>query len=290
VASVHSMTAFSRKEVRHDWGTLSCEIRSVNHRYLETAFRMPEALRCVEPQLREKIRKPLSRGKVDCNFQLQLDSAQHSQVEIDEQVMEQYLHAINRINERTGNPVPATGQELLFKPGVMRQQHLDNDILVQATSALFDETLADHLAHREREGKALAVLIQERLDKIAATVVQLRPMIPALVQQQKEKLHHRLAEIKGQLDEGRIEQEIALLAQRIDVDEELDRLNTHLQEVKRALKEGGGVGRRLDFLMQELNREANTLSSKSMASDTTLLAVDMKVLIEQMREQIQNIE
>lgn len=290
MASVHSMTAFSRKETRHDWGTLACEIRSVNHRYLETSFRMPEALRSVEPQLREKIRKPLSRGKVDCSFQLQLDSAQSSQVELDDQVIEQYLRAINQINERTGNPVPVNGLELLFKPGVMRQQHLDNEILVQAASSLFDEALLDHVSHREREGKALSLLIQERLDKIASTVIQLRPMIPALVQQQKEKLHQRLAEIKTQLDEGRIEQEIALLAQRIDVDEELDRLNTHIQEVKRALKDGGGIGRRLDFLMQELNREANTLSSKSVASDTTLLAVDMKVLIEQMREQIQNIE
>lgn len=290
MASVHSMTAFSRKEVRHDWGSLSCEIRSVNHRYLETSFRMPETLRSVEAQLREKIRKPLSRGKVDCSFQLQLDSAQNSRVEIDEQVMEQYLRAINRINEHTGYPTPASGLELLFKPGVMRQQHLDNEILVEAANVLFEQALAEHVAHREREGKALALLIQERLDKISAIVVQLRPMIPALVQQQKDKLHHRLGEIKGQLDESRIEQEIALLAQRIDVDEELDRLNTHIDEVKRALKEGGGIGRRLDFLMQELNREANTLSSKSIASDTTLLAVDMKVLIEQMREQLQNIE
>lgn len=290
MASVHSMTSFSRKESTQDWGSLSWEIRSVNHRYLEAGFRLPEALRSCEMTLREKLRKGLSRGKVDCILQLQINSSQASRVELDHRVIDQYLHAIGQINERTGHPTPVNGLDLLFKPGVMLQNQLDNELLIDAVSALFDAALTEHIANRAREGKALATLIQERLDKIAAIVTQLRPMIPALVQQQKEKLHARLAEMKGQLDESRIEQEIALLAQRIDVDEELDRLNTHLQEVKRALKEGGGIGRRLDFLMQELNREANTLSSKSIASETTLLAVDMKVLIEQMREQIQNLE
>jgi len=290
MASVHSMTAFSRREASHSWGSLSCEIRSVNHRYLEPSLRLPDALRSCEPVLREKIRKGLARGKVDCTLQLNLQASQGNAVQLDEQMIDQYLATINQINERTGNPVPVNGLELLFKPGVMRQQHFDNELLAQAASTLFDEVLTDHIAHREREGRALSLLIQERLDKITAIVLQLRPMIPDLVQQQKEKLHARLAEIKAQLDENRIEQEIVLLAQRIDVDEELDRLNTHINEVKRALKDGGGIGRRLDFLMQELNREANTLSSKSIASDTTLLAVDMKVLIEQMREQIQNIE
>lgn len=290
MAAVHSMTAFSRKEASYDWGSIAWEIRSVNHRYLDAAFRLPDLMRTNEALWREKIRKALTRGKVDCILQLQFTAAQNQRVELDQGMIDQYLYAVSLINERTGNPAPVSGLELLFKPGVMVQRQLDHEMLGEISQQLFDEALQEHIAHRQREGAALAAVIQERLDKIAIIVQQLRPMIPALVQQQKEKLLARLADLKAQLDESRIEQEVALLAQRIDVDEELDRLTTHLQEVRRALKEGGSIGRRLDFLMQELNREANTLSSKSVASDTTLLAVDIKVLIEQMREQLQNIE
>ena len=289
MALVHSMTAFSRQESNYDWGSIVWEIRSVNHRYLEANFRMPETVRVIEGTLRETLRKQLSRGKVDCSLQVQLNEAQQS-IKIDQVVMDQYIQAINSINERTGNPTPVNGLDLLFKPGVMQQEQQDNEQLTQAVLALFSQAIAEHIAHREREGAALNELIQQRLVKVSENVINVRPMIPEIIQQQREKTHNRLAELKGQLDEGRIEQEIALLAQRADVDEELDRLDTHIKEVKRALTDGGTIGRRLDFLMQELNREANTLSSKSMASDTTLIAVDMKVLIEQMREQVQNIE
>lgn len=238
MAAVHSMTAFSRREASHSWGSLSCEIRSVNHRYLEPSLRLPEMLRVCEPMLREKIRKGLGRGKVDCTLQLNLQTTQANGVQLDEQMIDQYLVAINHINERTGNPVPVSGLDLLFRPGVMRQQQLDTEALAEVAEELFNATLTEHIAHRAREGAALATLIEERLDRIAGIVTRLRPMIPALVQQQKEKLHARLAEIKAQLDENRIEQEIALLAQRVDVDEELDRLDTHVQEVRRTLKEG----------------------------------------------------
>lgn len=292
--NVCSMTAFSRNEQSHDWGTLSCEIRSVNHRYLEASYRMPDALRALEPAVRDIVRKQLQRGKVDCSFQLRLNNVSNKNLQLNELVLAQYLAAINVINEHIGrqsaDPAPVSSVELLFKPGVIEQSETDNEEINNAALALFHTTLADHIAHRRREGAELASFIQQRLNKIAEHVKQLRPMIPAIVQQQKEKLHAKLAELKSELDHHRVEQEITLLAQRLDVDEELDRLTTHLAEVNRALNDKGGVGRRLDFLMQELNREANTLSSKSIASETTLIAVDLKVLIEQMREQVQNIE
>jgi len=293
-SNVHSMTAFSRSEASYDWGTLSCEIRSVNHRYLEASYRMPESLRALEPAIREIIRKQLQRGKVDCNLQLRLNTVASKNLQLNEQMLDQYLAAVNTINARlatqSAHAAPVNTVDLLFRPGVIEQTEMDNEEINAAALALFHATLVEHIAHRKREGAELASFIQQRLAKIAEHVKQLRPMIPAIVQQQKEKLHAKLAELKGELDNNRVEQEIALLAQRLDVDEELDRLSTHLAEVKRALGDKGGVGRRLDFLMQELNREANTLSSKSIATETTLIAVDLKVLIEQMREQVQNIE
>jgi len=293
-SNVCSMTAFSRKEASHDWGTISWEIRSVNHRYLEASYRMPEAARSLEPTIREIIRKQLQRGKVDCNLQLRLNTVVSKNLQLNEQMLDQYLSAVNIINERiarqSADPAPVSSVDLLFRPGVIEQTETDNEQINKAALELFHDTLAEHIAHRKREGAELASFIQQRLAKIGEHVKQLRPMIPAIVQQQKEKLHAKLAELKGELDNNRIEQEITLLAQRLDVDEELDRLSTHLTEVNRALGDKGGVGRRLDFLMQELNREANTLSSKSIATETTLIAVDLKVLIEQMREQVQNIE
>lgn len=288
-SSVSSMTAFSRQESNHDWGSIAWEIRSVNHRYLEANFRIPEAVRVIEGKLRETLRKQLSRGKVDCSLQLKLNTAEQT-IQLDSAIIDQYLQAINTINERTENPTPVNGLDLLFKPGVILQDQLNNDVLTHAVLDLFNKAIAEHIEHRQREGAALNELIQQRLEKISESVIKVRPMIPEIIQQQREKIHNRLAELKEQMDEGRIEQEITLLANRADVDEELDRLDTHIIEVKRALETKGSIGRRLDFLMQELNREANTLSSKSMASETTLIAVDIKVLIEQMREQVQNIE
>jgi uncharacterized protein (TIGR00255 family) len=291
---VRSMTAFSRCEASHEWGTLSWEIRSVNHRYLEPGLRLPEQLRALEPAVRDNLRKQLSRGKVDCTLQLRLNVVANKTLQLNEALLDQYLSAISLLNERisrqSADAAPVAAVDLLFRPGVIEQNDLDNEQLNTVALQLFHQALKEHIAHREREGAELAGFIQQRLNSITEQVKQLRPMIPAIVQQQKEKLHARLAELKSELDSNRIEQEITLLAQRVDVDEELDRLCTHIAEVNRALKEGGSVGRRLDFLMQELNRETNTLSSKSISSDTTLIAVDMKVLIEQMREQVQNLE
>jgi len=292
--AVRSMTAFSRCEASYDWGTLSWEIRSVNHRYLEPGLRLPDALRALEPTVRDNLRKQLSRGKVDCTLQLRLNTVANQALKINEQLLDQYLTAANLVNERIArlptDAAPVAAVDLLFRPGVIEQNDLDNEQLNAAALKLFNQALTEHIAHREREGAELAGFILQRLNNIGEHVKQLKPMIPAIVQQQKDKLHARLAELKGELDSNRLEQEITLLAQRVDVDEELDRLNTHIAEVTRALKDGGSIGRRLDFLMQELNRETNTLSSKSISSDTTLIAVDMKVLIEQMREQVQNIE
>lgn len=292
--TVRSMTAFSRCEASYEWGSLSWEIRSVNHRYLEPGLRLPDAVRSLEPIIRETLRKQLARGKVDAIMQLRLNTVAGSAMKINEALLDQYLAAINLVNQRishqSAEASPVAAADLLFRPGVLEQQELDQEQLNKTALQLFEKALAEHIQHREREGAELAGFILQRLDKITDYVKQLRPMIPAIIQQQKDKLHTRLAELKVDLEPNRLEQEITLLAQRVDVDEELDRLTTHITEVSRALKDGGSIGRRLDFLMQELNRETNTLSSKSISSDTTLIAVDMKVLIEQMREQVQNLE
>lgn len=293
-SAVRSMTAFSRCETLHEGSSLACEIRSVNHRYLDSTIRLPDSLRSLEPVIRDTLRKQLSRGKVDCTLQFSRQAATQEKVRLNEALLDQYLEASALINNhlmlRQIDRAPVNASDLLFRPGVIEQSEVDMSVLSDVALQLFHKALEEHIAHREREGAELASLIQQRLDKITAHVRQLKPMIPAIIQQQKEKLHAKLAELKAELNPDRLEQEIALLAQRVDVDEELDRLNTHITEVQRAISDGNSVGRRLDFLMQELNRETNTLSSKSISSETTLIAVDMKVLIEQMREQIQNLE
>lgn len=293
-SAVRSMTAFSRCETLHEGSGLAWEIRSVNHRYLDTSLRLPDSLRSLEPAVRELLRKQLARGKVDCTLQLSNPKATQETLRINEPLLDQYLEATARINthlrKREINTAAISATELLFRPGVIEQNELDAGKLGEIALELFHKALAEHIAHREREGLELTAVIQQRLDRISELVRQLKPMIPAIVQQQKDKLLAKLTELKAELNPDRLEQEITLLAQRVDVDEELDRLNTHITEVQRAFNDGGSVGRRLDFLMQELNRETNTLSSKSISSETTLIAVDMKVLIEQMREQIQNLE
>jgi uncharacterized protein (TIGR00255 family) len=286
---VYSMTAFSRVEEAFEEITLAWEIRSVNHRYLDLNLRLPDTFRFIEPGVREFVRTSLQRGKVDCTLHFQVQSGKQS-VTVNEEALKGYLSALDEVGKLVGDAAPVNALELLFKPGVLLQQEMDKELLKQQAMALLEKTMQQHIAGREREGSELKALINQRLEKVSAHVETLRPQIPQIIQNQRDKLLDRLKELDVELDEGRLEQEATYIAQKLDVDEELDRLETHVNEVGRTLEKGGPVGRRLDFLMQELNREANTLSSKSASTDSTHVAVELKVLIEQMREQIQNLE
>lgn len=287
---IRSMTAFSRKEHTAPWGTLSWELRSVNHRYLEVHPRLPDTLRDLENPVREALRNGLSRGKVECTLKLKAEHITPASLEINETYVKQLLDAAHKIGSLTGESGTLSVTALLNWPGVVATPETDQSEIQQAALSLLKDALKDFIANREREGQVLNTIISERLDGIDEQVKIVRQHLPEILQAQKEKLKARLEEISANVDQDRLEQEIVYLAQKTDVDEELDRLETHVKEVRRTLKQGGAVGRRLDFLMQELNREANTLGSKSINTLTTQAAVELKVLIEQMREQIQNIE
>tara|TARA_Y100000782_G_scaffold59111_1_gene65239 strand:- start:557 stop:1408 length:852 start_codon:yes stop_codon:yes gene_type:complete len=283
------MTAFARQEAEQEWGSLSWEIRSVNHRYLEPHLRLPDNLKELEGFLREKLRKTLSRGKVECTLRF-TPEAKVQQLVVNEHYAKEVIQAAESVQGMLSNHQALDALELLRWPGVLQDTKLDMDLVKTSAKDLFGKALDDLLEGRSREGFELAVLINQRLDAISEIVAEVREKMPQILQNQRDNLAQRLEELKVELDESRLEQEMALLAQKADVDEEMDRLDTHVQEVRRVLKQKGPIGRRLDFLMQELNREANTLSSKSIVANTTQCAVELKVLIEQMREQIQNIE
>lgn len=286
-----SMTGFSRRETKLHWGTAVWEIRSVNHRYLEPSFRLPEDFREIEPHLRDAMRKALQRGKVEASLVIQWEQEAEAELGINLNRVAQLTKAAQQINQLLGDAAsPVNALDILKWPGVIQKQELDRDTMQTAVLELFNSALEGLIEHRTREGNELEQLILQRLDAVSAQVIKVRARLPEILQTQREKLHAKLAALQVDLDPDRLEQEIVLLAQKADVDEELDRLDTHVIEVKRSLKQDESLGRRLDFLMQELNREANTLSSKSIVSDTTQAAVELKVLIEQMREQVQNIE
>jgi uncharacterized protein (TIGR00255 family) len=286
-----SMTGFARREAKLPWGTLVWEIRSVNHRYLEPSFRLPEDFREIEPHLRDAMRKALQRGKVEASLNLHWEQEGENELGLNLTKVAQLTKAAQQINGLLGDvAAPVNALEILRWPGVIQKQELDRDAMHQAALELFDSALEGLIEHRSREGAELEQLILSRLDSVSTQVVKVRARMPEILAAQREKLQAKLSALQVELDPERLEQEIVLLAQKADVDEELDRLDTHVIEVKRSLKQTDSLGRRLDFLMQELNREANTLSSKSIVSDTTQAAVELKVLIEQMREQIQNIE
>ncbi len=288
---IQSMTGFARAEAVHPWGTLSCEIRSVNHRYLELQLRVPEALRHAEHASRELLRERLGRGKVDCSLRLQ-DSAgaEGGVLRVDEDRLAQLLAACARIDTVAPGLARPTTLEMLAWPGVLAEEAPDADTTAGAMLALVERTARELVEAREREGARLGALLTQRLSGIEELVATVRQRLPELIAGHRDRLAQRVAELAVQAEPERLAQEIALLAARGDVAEELDRLTVHVGETRRSLAAGGACGRRLDFLMQEFNREANTLSSKSVAAETTQAAVDMKVLIEQMREQVQNIE
>jgi uncharacterized protein (TIGR00255 family) len=283
------MTAFARSEAEFSWGTLVWEIRSVNQRFLEPHFKLPDFMRQHEIAIRDKLRKRLARGKVECSLRFHESVGQQS-VQVDQVRLQQITDALQQI-QLTGSSEGAIDPLALLQfPGVMSSTSADPNEVGQAALSLFDEALAQLIEGRQREGVELAGLIEDRLQSIAAIVGEIRSKMPQIIENQKANLVERVLQLGVDLDAERLEQEVVLLAQRADVAEELDRLDTHITEVRRILKEKGPIGRKLDFLMQELNREANTLGSKSVVVATTQSAVELKVLIEQMREQIQNIE
>ena len=286
---IHSMTAFARAEQAGANGTLSWELRSVNHRYLEPHLRLPDAFRDLEGALREALRNGLSRGKVECTLRFAEDSA-GKPLQVDLERAAQLVAAAESVASLIKHPAPLNPLEVLSWPGVLVADAADPQALNKAALSLFKQAL-DELKHsRSREGIELAKLLNERLDSIDDEVAALRELVPQMLAAQRQKILDRSAELQAELDPQRLEQELVMLAQKSDVAEELDRLSTHVSEVRRVLKSGGAAGRRLDFLMQELNREANTLGSKAFDTRSTQAAVNLKVLIEQMREQVQNIE
>ena len=290
MAHINSMTAFARESAVTDMGVITVELRTVNHRYLDCNFKLPEVVRPLEAKLREQASKALTRGKLDCFIRVQAENERAASLEIDQQQLTRVLEAVAAIDAQLPPAQALNPLQVLQFPGVCSAVESSDEALQAETAALFKRALATIVDNRQREGAKLAGMIRERIDKVADEVSQGREHIPALLQQQRERVMAKIAELDVETDEGRLEQELVYMAQKADVDEELDRLETHVDEVKRILAKGGPCGRRLDFLMQELNREANTLSSKSTASSTTRSAVELKVLIEQMREQIQNIE
>jgi len=287
---LRSMTAYDRKERQGEWGRLTWELRSINHRFLDVYPRMPEELRQLEPAVRERLAAKLSRGKVECALRFQPAAGTGAGLEVNWPHAERLLAACGALAQQMAAAAPISPLDLLRMPGVLKDVEQDLEPVAQAALELLDEAIDGLIENREREGARLAELIGDRARRIGELAREVRSRRVEVNAQIREKLMNRLKDLELNADPGRVEQELVMVAQRMDVEEELERLQTHVDEVLRVLERRDPVGRRLDFLMQELNREANTLSSKSADAATTAAAVEMKVLIEQMREQIQNIE
>ena len=284
-----SMTAFARNTIDFPWGSVTCELRSVNHRFLETSFRLPETVREIEMPLREIARKKLTRGKVDCSVQMAFNNSDAT-INADLNLAKRYIDIAEQIARQIDQPAPISPLDIMRWPGILKDQDIEPESLHKAAIETFSATVDQLLQGRQREGNKLADIIEQRLVGIESQLKIVRENLPDILAHQRNRLNEKLLDMKAQLDQDRLEQEMVIISNRADVDEELDRLDTHLAEIRRVLTSHEPIGRRLDFLMQELNREANTLGSKSIAGVTTQASVELKVLIEQMREQIQNIE
>lgn len=287
---IKSMTAFAREQGDCPAGHLAIELRSVNHRYLDCSFKLPDQVRTLETVWREHLRNSLSRGKVECLVRWQGTASGQRHLQIDETQLQSLVQAAERVRQWHADCRAPTTLELLEWPGVLVSAPDNEDQVMELAKSLFGKAVETLQENRAREGGKMAAVINDRLQLVRAEVERTRTLIPQLIQRQEQRIRDRLQGVGADLDPQRLEQELVLLAQKADVDEELDRLHAHVEEVSRVLKKGGPCGRRLDFLMQELNREANTLSSKSISSTSSQNAVELKVLIEQMREQIQNLE
>jgi len=285
---IRSMTAYATAERATDGGTLACELRAVNHRFLELGLRLPEELRVLEPVLRERISARIARGKLDFSLRLRSPEGEGA-LRINQELITQLASVAGELDVHFPQ-LRAEFIDLLQYPGVLQSKGVDAEALQEHALALLDTLLDQFVAGREREGEKLAAAISERVVALSARAGEVRELIPLIRAGQRLKLETRLADLAQPADAGRVEQELVLWLQKLDVDEELDRLDSHIKEIRRVLKQTEPVGRRLDFLLQEFNREANTLGSKSVDVRTTNLAVELKVLIDQIREQVQNIE
>ncbi len=284
-----SMTAFARKQADFPWGTLVWEIRSVNHRYLEPAFRLPEQFRSVETALRDVLRSSLSRGKIEAQLKFLPDLSEAGKIQVNEALLEQLNHTIQKVANASSASMPSS-LDILKWPGIIQEQEQESKVIEEASLSLFRNTVQLLKEHRDREGAELEKTIEGRLAAITNIVNDIREALPDILERQKQRLQEQVAELTSEVDPERLEQELVLIMQKADIFEEIDRLDVHVKEIRHVLSRKEPIGRRLDFLMQELNREANTICSKSVVTETTLNAVELKVLIEQMREQIQNIE
>ena len=286
---IRSMTAYARRETKGEWGSAAWELRSVNQRYLETYIRLPEQFRSLEPVIRERLRTRLTRGKIECNLRFDADPGSQGELILNEPLAKQLVKAAQWVklqsDEGEINPL-----DILRWPGVMSAKDQDLDAITAQLLSALDSAIDDFIAARESEGTALKGMIEQRLAGVSNEVTKVRAQMPDVLKWQRDRLVAKLEEAEVQLENNRLEQELVMMAQRIDVAEELDRLDAHVKETYNILKKKEAVGRRLDFMMQEFNRESNTLGSKSINADITAAAIELKVLIEQMREQIQNIE
>ena len=286
---VRSMTAFARQTVESDLGTLTLELKSVNHRFSEVSLRLPEELRSVESKIRDRISQVIKRGKIDANLRYQAPLAAIG-FEIDREVVRTLAATSQDVETELPGIGPIRMIDVLKWPGVLKTPEVDAEQLTSTAMTLLDTALKELMDTREREGEKLKQLLLERCTAMSSEVAKVQERIPVAIEAMRQRLKEKLAEWKVELDEARLEQEVVFLCNKSDVAEEMDRLQAHIEEVKRVLEDKKPVGRRLDFLMQELNREANTLASKSPDTEMTRASVELKVLIEQMREQVQNIE
>ena len=287
---IRSMTAFASCEDTVAGFRISWEMRSVNHRYLDLSARLPDDLRGIEPQLRKRVGAHLKRGKLECALHCQPDQHQQQPIQVNMDRVRELLKAVQQVEVELGASQALKALEVLNYPGVQEEPPEDSDTLKQAVLKLLEQTVLQMVAAREREGEQIQGLIEDRCQRIQEQVELARQRLPEVLQAVREKITLKIQDLVANPDQDRIEQELVLLAQKMDVDEEMDRLDGHVQEVRRVLAQREPVGRRLDFLMQEMTREANTLGSKSVDKQTTAISIELKVLIEQMREQIQNVE
>ncbi len=284
------MTGFARRERQGPWGTLVCELRTVNHRYLEASLRLPEELKALDNEARQAIAAALRRGKVDASLYLKAANGTQRSLELDGALLDELLARVAQVRARLPEASPVSPLDLLRWPGVVREAELDAKPVLIAGLELLREALAELNETRTREGQRIRELLLARCASMRTSVQVVKVRLPEVSQRLRERIVERISQLGVAPDLERLEQELVLYAHKMDVDEELDRLGGHLDEVVAVLDSSEPAGRRLDFLMQELNREANTLSSKSQDSETTRAAVDLKVAIEQMREQVQNVE
>jgi uncharacterized protein (TIGR00255 family) len=293
---IRSMTAFARQLRAVPGGVLCWELRAINHRFAEISVHLPEDLRSLEAAVRERVALSLKRGKIECSLRFQKALAQgttgntSAELRINQELVNQLLQAARQINSLADHAAPLNALDVLRWPGVVQAAEIKEELLASEALALLDDTIKELVEVRTREGAKIMAVIAQRCHTLQDVIMQVRQQLPTILAHLRAKLTGRFVELSIDLDPTRLEQEMLILIQKIDVDEELERLSMHVDEVSRLLQDDEPVGRRLDFLMQELNREANTLGSKSVDTETSRAAIDLKVIIEQMREQIQNIE